>query len=474
MANTSVQNLVKSLQGIVQPRDGTVTVVDEKLLRGPMMDDLVRKAVFSSPEEAEAARWLIWEMAQSLGIRPASINDFYLARSTGAYDNLTVPAMNLRGLAYDCARAAFRAALKHRVGAMIFEIARSEIGYTNQRPAEYTTAVLAAAIREGYRGPVFIQGDHFQVNLKKWKATPDAEVGAVKNLIIEALAAGFYNIDIDTSTLVDLSRPTVFEQQRNNFELGAELAAYVRKHELQGITVSLGGEIGEVGGKNSTEEELRAFMDGFNQVLAKYGAYTGLSKISVQTGTSHGGVVLPDGTLAQVNIDFDVLRRLSEVARKEYGMAGAVQHGASTLPEHAFGKFVEAGACEVHLATGFQNIIYEHPAFPAQFRERVYAWLREHAADERKPSDTDEQFYYKTRKKAFGPLKAEWWGLGEETIGVFREALESQFALLFQNLNVMNSLDLVNRFVAAPEMHRPMPTSAAKEVKAEDVRGLAD
>lgn len=474
MANTSVQNLVKSLQGIVQPRDGTVTVVDEKLLRGPMMDDLVRKAVFSSPEEAEAARWLIWEMAQSLGIRPASINDFYLARSTGAYDNLTVPAMNLRGLAYDCARAAFRAALKHRVGAMIFEIARSEIGYTNQRPAEYTTAVLAAAIREGYRGPVFIQGDHFQVNLKKWKATPDAEVGAVKNLIIEALAAGFYNIDIDTSTLVDLSRPTVFEQQRNNFELGAELAAYVRKHELQGITVSLGGEIGEVGGKNSTEEELRAFMDGFNQVLAKYGAYTGLSKISVQTGTSHGGVVLPDGTLAQVNIDFDVLRRLSEVARKEYGMAGAVQHGASTLPEHAFGKFVEAGACEVHLATGFQNIIYEHPAFPAQFRERVYAWLREHAADERKPSDTDEQFYYKTRKKAFGPLKAEWWGLGEETIGAFREALESQFALLFQNLNVVNSLDLVNRFVAAPEMHRPMPTSAAKEVKAEDVRGLAD
>ncbi len=288
-ADPMVTNLVHSLQGIVQSRDGAVTVVDEHRLRGPAMDKLVRRAVFASSAEAEAARWLIWEIGQALGIRPASIHDFYVARGAGAYGDpatgskpapslrsgqalsetkgqaLTVPAMNLRGLTYDSARAVFRAALKHHVGAMIFEIARSEIGYTNQRPAEYTAMVLAAAIREGFRGPVFIQGDHFQVNLKKWQTAPTAEIGAVKDLIVEAIAAGFYNIDIDTSTLVDLSQPTVFEQQRNNFEVGAELAAYVRAHEPKGITISLGGEIGEVGGKNSTEEELRAFTNGFNQ-----------------------------------------------------------------------------------------------------------------------------------------------------------------------------------------------------------------
>ncbi len=199
-----------------------------------------------------------------------------------------------------------------------------------------------------------------------------------------------------------------------------------------------------------------------------------MSKISIQTGTSHGGVVLPDGTLAQVKIDFDVLRRLSDIARQEFGMAGAVQHGASTLPESAFGKFVESGACEVHLATGFQNIIYDHPALPTEFRERVYAWLNEYAADERKPTDTDEQFYYKTRKKGFGPLKEAWWSLGEDIIAPIRETLENQFAFLFQQLNVVNSLELVNRFVTAPEVHRPMPTGAAQAVKAEDVSGLAD
>ena len=121
----------------------------------------------------------------------------------------TVPAINLRMLAYDSARAVFRAAGKLDVGALIFEIARSEIGYTDQRPAEYASAVLAAAIKEGFRGPVFIQGDHFQTSAKKYAAAPEGEIKAIRDLILEAVAAGFYNIDIDTSTLVDLGKPTL-------------------------------------------------------------------------------------------------------------------------------------------------------------------------------------------------------------------------------------------------------------------------
>ena len=56
--------------------------------------------------------------------------------------------MNLRGLTYDVGRAAIRAAIRHNVGAFIFEIARSEIGYTEQRPAEYATVIIAAAIKK--------------------------------------------------------------------------------------------------------------------------------------------------------------------------------------------------------------------------------------------------------------------------------------------------------------------------------------
>ncbi len=458
------QELVKALESIIHVEDSAVTVVDKARLRGPVLDKLTYNAVFAENEVQATARWLIWELGQMLGIRPASIHTLYCARGRGeAGANWTVPAMNLRGMAYDMARAVFRAAQARQVGAMIFEIARSEMGYTDQAPAEYASAVIAAAIREGYLGPLFLQGDHFQVNAKKYTQDPPTESGAIEDLIVKAIQAGFYNIDIDTSTLVDLSQSTVTEQQRVNFELCARFTKLIRELEPSGVTVSVGGEIGEVGGKNSTEEELCAFMDGYNNKLPQgqspVGAYApagmeGLSKLSIQTGTSHGGVVLPDGSLAQVKIDFDTLKRLSVVSRDEYGMGGAVQHGASTLPPDAFHKFAKADACEVHLATGFQNIIYEHPGFPDDLRQRIYDHVKEVHASAWKEGQTEEQFIYKNRKRGFGPFKREIWDVPAEVREEIGQALEEQFGFLFEQLGVTNTVELVEQHVAAPEIHK--------------------
>ena len=99
----------------------------------------------------------------------------------------------------------------------------------------------------------------------------------------------------------------------------------------------------------------------------------GLSKISVQSGTSHGGVVLADGSIADVKLDLDTLERLSKVARDEYGLAGAVQHGASTLPDTAFHNFPKRETAEIHLATNFQNMLFDH--MPAELRDEIYEWL---------------------------------------------------------------------------------------------------
>src|SRR6185436_6173238 len=177
------------------------------------VDQLVRQAVFGSADEKERARWQIWEMGQQAGVRPASIHDLYLARGRGEVPPFTTPAINVRVLSYDTGRAIFRAAKRLDVGAVICEIARSEIAYTEQRPAEYVAVMTAAALREGYTLPLFIQGDHCQVNHKKFQADPEGEVGEVKTLIAEEIGAGFYNIDVDTSTLVDLSKPTLDQQQ---------------------------------------------------------------------------------------------------------------------------------------------------------------------------------------------------------------------------------------------------------------------
>src|SRR2546430_1849332 len=256
------------------------------------MDELVRRAVFGAAGEREEARWLIWEIGQHAGVRPASIHELYMARGRGEVPAFTTPAMNIRVLAYDSARAVFRAAKRLDVGALICEIARSEIGYTEQRPAEYVAVMTAAALREGFTGPLFIQGDHVQVNAKKYAVDAETELQAIRTLIEEELHAGFYNIDVDTSTLVDLSQPTLDAQQRVNYERAADLTKFIRDREPEGVTVSVGAEIGEVGGKNSDVHELKAFMDGYVRALARLegGPDTGISKISVQAGPSHGGV----------------------------------------------------------------------------------------------------------------------------------------------------------------------------------------
>jgi len=454
----------------VAVRDGRVTVSRDASLASPAMDRLVRAAVFGDGDEKEHARWLIWELGQAVGVRPSSIHDLYMARGRGEIHGFTVPAINVRGMAYDTARAIFRTAIAMNAGAFILEIARSEIAYTDQRPAEYVAAMLGAALREGYRGPVFIQGDHFQVNAKKYASEPTAEVDAVKALVREAVAAGFYNIDIDTSTLVDISKPTLDEQQRLNVEVGADILGTVRQVQPRGITISVGGEIGEVGTQNSTVEELRAYMDGLN--AAKPGGTIGLSKISVQSGTSHGGIVLPDGSIADVKLDLDTLERLSRVARDDYGLAGAVQHGASTLPDTAFHNFPKRETAEIHLATNFQNMLFDH--MPAPLRDSIYRWLDENAKGERKATDSDEQFYYKTRKKAIGPFKRQVWDLPDDARRTLARAYDDKFAFLFKQLAIGGTASMVAKYVKAPEIHRADPSEGVAVAAAPDDAELSD
>ncbi len=386
----------------------------------------------------------IFTTASKEGVYPASINEFYMARGRGEFSGFTVPAINLRSMTYDLARAIFRVAQKNNSGSFIFEIARSEIGYTNQSPIEYASMVLAAAITENYTGPVFIQGDHFQANATKFKENPDKEIEALQTLIGEAISSGFYNIDIDSSTLVDLSKTNLKEQQLLNYEVCARLTRFIRSIEPKGITVSVGGEIGEIGHQNSTPEDLRMFMAGFEEKLGK--GLTGISKISVQTGTTHGGVVLPDGSIAQIKLDFNTLKTLSELARREYGLAGAVQHGASTLPPEAFHKFVECETAEVHLATQFQNMIYESEHFPTDLRKRIFKWLKINMATEAKQGETEEQFLYKTRKRALGPFKKEIMGLPHQTREAIAMEIEDKFDFLFKQLNIADTRVLVNKF----------------------------
>ncbi len=480
MSHHSVTDLIELVKPVATVAGNRVTVTKPGPVPGAIVDGLAAAAVFgATPEVRGTARWLIWSLAHEAGIYPASIHDLYMAMGKGTVSGFTVPAINVRAISYATGRAVIRAAKKLNAGAVIFEIARSEIGYTAQRPHEYSAVMAAAALREGFSGALFLQGDHVQIAAKKYfSPDKDKEMAVLRALIAEEIAAGFYNIDIDTSTLVDLQKPTLDEQQRTNFEEAARFTEHIRRHQPAGVTISVGGEIGEVGGKNSDVHEMRAYMSGYNASLPK--GMVGLSKISVQTGTAHGGFVMPDGTVKKdVKIDVETLGELSRIARAEFGMGGAVQHGASTLPLDAFDAFPRVGACEIHLATDFQNMIYDHPIFPHDLKEEMYAWLREHAAEERKPKDTEDQFIYKARKKALGPFKERLWNLPAPVLEVLGKALEDRFTFLMQKLQVQGTAAVVAQHVKRTpiavdrqaEIAAAGGTISASEKKAE---GLAD
>jgi fructose/tagatose bisphosphate aldolase len=456
--------IANQLKNIATQDNGDLQIDNADKLRGDVLNQLVFNAVLNPSAEIKGlSRYLIKSAALELGIVTSSIQGLYAARGRGEVKGFTVPALNIRGLPFELCRAIFRTAIKTNAGAFIFELAKSEIAYTFQEPQELSTVVLAAAIKEGYTGPVFIQGDHFQVNAKKYAEDPEKEIGELKDLIKRGIAGGFYNIDIDTSTLVDLSKSTVTEQQRANFEVGVELTEYVRELEPEAITISVGGEIGEVGKENSNEQELIAYLDNFNELLEKNrsGATT-ISKISIQTGTSHGGVPLPDGTVADVNLDFSTLENLSRISREKYGLAGAVQHGASTLPQDLFNKFPELETAEIHLATDFQNMIYGSDLFPGDFKEKIYTHLREKFIGEKISGQTDEQFIYKTRKKGFGEFKSEFWRLSTEICDGIGKELEDKMDFLFDKLAVQNTKDYVQKNVELV----PIPPKLEYEINA--------
>lgn len=446
-----MDTLVKALDGVVRVDGEAVEVLDANAVRTSLIDQLAWTSSFGSGDVQEAARWLVRKIAMAMGAFPASIHDLYMASAAREYRNITTPAINVRGDVVEFAGSIFKAAIATDTKQVLFELAKSENGYTDQTPAEYATSIFAAAVKYGYEGPVMVQGDHYQANRKKYAENPEAEIEAVRQHAIKAIKAGYGNIDIDCSTLVDLTKPTLKEQQHLNSKHTAELTAAIREVEPEGITISVGAEIGEIGNTNSTVEDLEAFYEGYQEHLHQLGTdITPVSKISVQTGTSHGGVVLPDGTIADANVDFDTLGALSEAA-KNLGMGGAVQHGASTLPETAFGKFAEVDAVEVHLATAYQNAYYDSEHFPADLKEAVYAHLAEAHAGSRKEGMSDAQFYYTTRKNGFGPFKKEMWSLPEDVKSSIYAELQPRFELVMRELGVAGKADLIEKYVKPVE-----------------------
>ncbi|HTU01544.1 MAG TPA: class II fructose-bisphosphate aldolase [Candidatus Sulfotelmatobacter sp.] len=457
MENCSLHRLVSDLRALGCTGGPSPALPAGARPSAETLDRWARAAALGEPAVRPAAIWAIRQAAGAAGLAPASIQALYAARGRGEWGGRTVPALNLRGWTYATCCAAFRAARKMETALVVFEQALGEAIYAKQTPAEYTAGVLAAALREGHQGPVFLQADHDQVNAAAYVANPAQEIQRLTGVIREQVAASFFNVDIDASTVVDLSRPTLVEQQRHNAELTARFTRLVREVEPAGVTVSVGAEIGEVGAHNTTPDELRAFMATYPAALAAAGGGAGITKVSVNSGTHHGGKVLADGSLAQITVAFDALAEISRVGRDEFGLAGAVQHGASTLPMATFSRFPETGTVEIHLALGFNNLIFDHPRLPQVVKDEIREYVHAHHAGEKKPDQTEAQFLYTTRKKVWAGMKERFWNLPAEVEEPVTASLEAMFAEMFERLRVGKTGELVERHTRPVAVRVPPP-----------------
>src|SRR4029077_7403181 len=116
---TGVANINRILGSAARVDAGGLRVNDAAPGATSRMGELARLAVFGPEPDRHWARWTIWELGQAVGVRSSSIHSLYLARGRGEIHGFTVPAINVRGRAYDTARAIFRTAMKLEAGAFI-------------------------------------------------------------------------------------------------------------------------------------------------------------------------------------------------------------------------------------------------------------------------------------------------------------------------------------------------------------------
>jgi hypothetical protein len=112
----------------------------------------------------------------------------------------------------------------------------------------------------------------------------------------------------------------------------------------------------------------------------------------------------------------------------------------------------------VHLATEFQNMIYDSKHFPKDLKDKMYAWLKVNAANERKETDTDD-------RSIQGSQESPWRVQERDNVhpAATRDAiaaeLEARFEFLFKQLGAVNNKQVVDKFVHPQTRYRAQEKS---------------
>lgn len=214
---------------------------------------------------------------------------------------------------------------------VIYEIAKSELGYTEFTPASFVEFIIRENERLGNtRVPFAVHGDH--ITVKK----PE-EVDSVGALIASELEAGFTSFAIDASHM----------ENEKNLAATSELARPIVEADL-----NLEVELGEIGAKSGSSEGFTQPEEAawFIGELDKKGIRPNL--LAINNGSIHGTYF---GT-AHEGIQLDLTLRIWK-AIQTWGVDIA-QHGITGTSLDKISSFIQYGIRKGNVGTLWQNISF--------------------------------------------------------------------------------------------------------------------
>jgi len=332
-----------------------------------------------------------------------------------------------------CTRGIMQAA-KEKNAAVLFEIAKSEIGYTDQKPQEFYDKIVEAANDVGFDTPYAIHGDHITIK----KNTPEA-IAEAKDLIEAEVAAGFTSYAIDASHNYDLNASNARDALADNIEITVKLADLIPKD------VCLEVEVGEVGRKNpdgtkmlTTVEESVTYIE----ALQEQGVKPHL--IALNNGSVHGNIFDADGNIVeQVGIDIERTKAIAD-AITPLGVRIA-QHGITGTPLRLMHLLVEAGIAKGNVGTNWQNIAVAN--MPPELVSKMEAWTiaSEQAAKMKvkKPQMSEKELIAKNIKHSIKPHKSEIETISDEWKKKVADASKASALDFFDAFQSNDTADLV-------------------------------
>ncbi len=214
---------------------------------------------------------------------------------------------------------------------VMYEIAKSELTYTEFSPASFVAFIVQENERLGNTTvPFAIHGDH--ITVKKLE-----EVDNVAALIASEMEAGFTSFAIDASHM----------ENEQNLAATVQLAQPIIRAGL-----SLEVELGEIGAKSGSAEGFTQPDEAkwFIEELDKQGVRPDL--LAINNGSIHGTYF---GT-AHEGIQLDLTRRIWEAIQP--WSVDIAQHGITGTSLDKISSFIEYGIRKGNVGTLWQNISF--------------------------------------------------------------------------------------------------------------------